>query len=71
MPEPGEVNAEHHEQEGLQGVAAFECVALLREGGEQVAGDEDHAKHEHAFVQPASHAAGQRRGREQGRGGRG
>ena len=36
---------------------AAECVALLGQRGEQVAGDHHHAEQQHAFVDEAGHAA--------------
>jgi len=55
VPEPGEIDAKHQEDERLQTVSVVQCVAGLAEGAEEVTADEDHAKQQQAFVQPASH----------------
>ena len=68
-PEPGEVDAKDHEEEGLQAMAIVQCVACLAQGAEQVARNEDHAEHEHAFIQPAGQAPGQGGGDQVGCGG--
>ena len=58
-PEPGEVDAEDDEQEGLQRIAVVQGVAGLAQRTKQVAGNEDHTEHQHAFIEPASHPAPQ------------
>ena len=61
-PEPDEIDAQHHEHEGLQRMAVVHGIACLRQGAEQIACNEDHAEQQHALVEPAGHAPRQSRG---------
>jgi hypothetical protein len=58
-PKPAKVNAKHDKQEGLQGMPVVHGVFGLTQGAKQVTGNEHHAKQQHAFIQPAGHAAAQ------------
>lgn len=57
-PEPDEIDAKNNKYKGLQGMAVVQRIAGLAQGAEKVACNEDHAKHQHAFIHPASHASG-------------
>ena len=52
-PEPDKINPENHKDKSLQGMAVVECVAGLAQGAEQVAGNEDDAKHQHQLASQA------------------
>ena len=45
----------------LQGMATDHGVSGLAQGAEQITGNENHSKQQHAFIQPARHAPHQRR----------
>ena len=54
-PEPPEINTKDHKQEPHAQAAVGQCVARLAQRIKQVRRDEDHAKHQNAFIQPARH----------------
>lgn len=58
-PKPHKVDAKNHEQECLQGMTIVESIAGLAQGAEKIAGYEDNAEHQQAFVNPAGHSPGQ------------
>ena len=45
-------------------MTVVQCVAGLAQGAEEIAGDENHAKQQHALIQPASHTPCQRGGQQ-------
>ncbi len=55
-PKPREVHGKHQEKKSLETVAVVHGMPGLTQSTEQVAGDEDHPKKQHTFVQPAGHA---------------
>ncbi len=54
-PKPNKVNSENQKQKCLKGMAVVHGVAGLTQRAEQVAGNKDHAKQQHAFIKPACH----------------
>ena len=64
-PEPAKVDAAHQKEKRLHGVSVLKRVAHLGGNAENQARHDDDAKHQHALVQPAGHAAAQWGGRHE------
>ena len=51
--------SEDNKEKCLKRIAVIHGVASLAQRAKQIASNENHAKHQHAFIQPAGHTAGQ------------
>ena len=66
VPKPSEVKRQHQSHKNLQPQSVGQAVTALAQGAEQVGGNEDDPKEQHAFIDPAGHAPKQGGGGEGG-----
>ena len=66
VPKPSEVKRQHQSHKNLQPESVGQAVSALAQCAEQVGGNEDDPKQQHAFIQPAGHTPKQGGGREGG-----
>jgi hypothetical protein len=56
VPKPTEVNTQNRKNKDLLPQSVLQSVSGLGEATEQITGNENNGKQQHAFVQPATHA---------------